>query len=99
MRKLMTRRNLVLLLVALIALSAVLVAGARRDEVAPGQGGEEYRTHPEQPFQQCPMPPCMAPCVFGTPPEVECKTSDGVVSETTYFCCCCGSAGNQFRSL
>jgi len=99
MRKLSTRGSLLLLLAALIALSVVLLSGARHDELGPGKAPETHRPQPDVPFQQCPSPPCMAPCVYGAEPEVQCMTGDGAVSETTYFCCCCGSAGNQFRPL
>jgi hypothetical protein len=102
MHKNVLRTVLVLALIAVVAVSAAaLIAGSRRaDELEPGdQQDEAYRARPEQPFQQCPSPPCMAPCRIGVPPEVLCKVADGSVQATTYHCCCCGSAGNQYKPL
>lgn len=51
-------------------------------------------------WQACPVPSCMAPCVYPAPPQVLCRDPDGSVAATTYFCCCCGSAdGYSFQPL
>ena len=101
MSKTVIRTSLILALVGLVALSAALVAGSRRsDELNPGAPGDTFDPQPVR-FESCPTPACMAPCVFGAPPEVVCLGSDGSVSATTYFCCCCGGGGgaNQYRQL
>jgi len=101
MSKNVFRAARVLVLVALVTISAaVLLAGAGRF-AEPDQAGpdETYRTLPEPGFQPCPWPPCMAPCQYGVPPEVLCKAANGAVQATTYTCCCCGGAGASYKPL
>jgi hypothetical protein len=101
MRKNVFRATLAVVLVAVVAVSAAaLLAGSRRLE-EPDQTEPEgtYRVLPEKPFQQCPSPPCMAPCQYGVPPEVLCKAANGSVQATTYTCCCCGSSGASYKPL
>jgi len=100
MRRNLFRATFILVLVILVAVSAALLAGSGRSEdLDEGKPDVQYRVTPAVPFQQCPWPPCAAPCVLGAPPEVLCKGQDGSVSQTTFFCCCCGSGTNQYKPL
>ena len=50
-------------------------------------------------FQDCPFPPCMAPCAFPPAPEVVCKDGKGNKFITSFTCCCCGGGGNCYKPL
>jgi hypothetical protein len=59
----------------------------------PGSGGNAKGG-----FQPCPVPACMAPCVFPPPPQVTCKSGKSTFV-TSFACCCCGGSGNSFKPL
>ena len=50
-------------------------------------------------WQTCPKPACEAPCSETAPKDVDCKTPDGKVSDTSFACCCCGGGAgvNKFK--
>ncbi len=92
----------VALLLVIVGSGLTLVADTNPlTDLSQRPGAEKNRALPYQPFTPCPTPACMAPCVFGAPPEVLCQSADGSVAETTYFCCCCGGGGgsNSFKPL
>ncbi len=93
-------RAILLLVVVGSALTLVADTNPLRD-VSHRPGAETDRILPYEPFTPCPTPPCMAPCVYGAPPEVLCQSADGSTAATTYFCCCCGGGGgsNSFKPL
>ena len=99
MHRIIARAALLLIVVgsswALVADTNPLTEPSRRPD------RERNRILPYKPFTSCPTPACMAPCIFGAPPEVQCQSADGSVEETTYFCCCCGGGGgaNSYRPL
>jgi hypothetical protein len=85
----MRTRATIRIAVIVVAMVVLFVGLATTVSSEPGNG-----------FQPCPQPACAAPCVFGQPPQVLCKTpGGGPPVETTFACCCCGSGEGSFKPL
>lgn len=90
----MRKTRLLVSCLVLFACASGLVLFAR--PILPGGGGGG--PDPDG-FVGCPVPACMAPCVYPPPPQVVCKAPGGSVFVTSFACCCCGGSENSYKFL